>query len=163
MPSTDPSRWGPIALRDGRPVVLVAPDSFKGTMTAPDVAEAIGRGLQASGDWAADLAPIADGGEGTLGVLLRALGGDSVEVEALDPLGRPVTALLGLVEGGATAIVEVAQASGLPLVAEAERDAEAASTYGTGQLIVAAVGAGARRILVPVGGSATTDGGAGAL
>ena len=143
--------------------VLVAPDSFKGTFSAPQVAAAIGRGLERAGLMPPDLCPVADGGEGTLDALLPQLGGELVGVEVQDPLGREIRAGFGLVEDGGTAIVEMASASGLGLVAEDERNAWAASTYGTGQLIAAAAEAGAQVILVAVGGSATTDGGAGAL
>jgi glycerate kinase len=143
--------------------VLVAPDSFKGTFRASEVAGAIGRGLERAGLMPPDLCPVADGGEGTLDALLPQLGGAVVAVAVHDPLGRPVQAPLGLVEDGGTAIVEMAVASGLALVDEAERDPWAASTYGTGELIAAAVEAGAQVVLVAVGGSATTDGGAGAL
>ena len=143
--------------------VLVAPDSFKGTFSAPQVAGAIGRGLERAGLMPPDLCPVADGGEGTLDALLPQLGGELIAVEVQDPLGRDIRAGFGLVEGGGTAIVEMAAASGLGLVAESERDAWAASTYGTGQLIAAAAETGAQVILVAVGGSATTDGGAGAL
>jgi glycerate kinase len=143
--------------------VLVAPDSFKGTFSAPQVAGAIGRGLERAGLMPPDLCPVADGGEGTLDALLPQLGGELIAVEVQDPLGRDIRAGFGLVENGGTAIVEMAAASGLGLVAEDERDAWAASTYGTGQLIAAAAEAGAQVILVAVGGSATTDGGAGAV
>jgi glycerate kinase len=143
--------------------VLVAPDSFKGTYRAAEVAGAIGRGLERAGLMPPDLCPLADGGEGTMEALMLALGGDCVAVDVHDPLGRPVQAQYGLVEDGGTAVVEMAAASGLHLVAEEERDAEAASTYGTGELIAAAVAAGAGVVLVGVGGSATTDGGAGAI
>jgi glycerate kinase len=95
--------------------------------------------------------------------LLLALGGETAAARVHDPLGREIDAGFALVEDGGTAIVEMAQASGLGLVSEEERDAEAASTYGTGELIVAAVQAGARVVLVSVGGSATTDGGQGAI
>lgn len=142
--------------------VLVAPDAFKGTLTAAQVAGAIGRGLERGGV-PADLCPVADGGEGTLAVLLTALGGETAGTTARDPLGREIAAGFALVEEGGTAIVEVAEASGLPRVAEAERDVIAASTYGTGQLIAAAVDAGAAVVLVAAGGSATVDGGAGAI
>jgi glycerate 2-kinase len=143
--------------------VLVAPDSFKGTFRASQVAGAIGRGLERAGLMPPDLCPVADGGEGTLDALLPQLGGELAGLEAQDPLGRTVKASFGLVEGGGTAIVEMAAASGLNLVTDDERDAWAASTYGTGELIAAAVQAGAQVILVAVGGSATTDGGTGAL
>ena len=142
---------------------LVAPDAFKGTLSAPLVAAAIGRGLEAGGLPPGDLCPIADGGEGTLEGLPAALGGNTAGAEVSDPLGRPVRAGFGLLGEGARAIVEVAAASGLGLVATRELDAEAASSFGTGELIVAAVQAGAETVLVAAGGSATTDGGAGVL
>src|SRR3954464_4432048 len=116
--------------------ILVAPDSFKGTFAAPSVAAAIGRGLERAGLEPPDLCPVADGGEGTMAVLLTALGGSTAGAALTDPLGREVRAGFALIEDGATAIVEVAQASGLGLVAEDERDAEAASSRGTGELIV---------------------------
>jgi glycerate kinase len=141
---------------------LVAPDSFKGTFSAPEVADAIAHGLERGGI-AADRCPVADGGEGTMGVLLAALGGETVRVASRDPLRRPITAEFALLDGGARALVETAAASGLALVAEDERDPWAAGTWGTGRLIRAAVEAGAREVLVAVGGSATTDGGRGAL
>ncbi len=140
---------------------LVAPDSFKGTYSAPEVAGAIAAGLRSAGRDAREL-PVADGGEGTMDALVRALGGELRTVTAPDPLGRPIEARYALLPDG-TAVVETAQASGLGLVGEDERDAWAASTRGTGELIVAAALAGAERVLVTVGGSATTDGGAGAL
>ena len=142
--------------------VLVAPDSFKGTLSTAQVTTAIARGMQTSG-WAVDRCSVADGGEGTLDVLLEALGGERVAAGAHDPLGRPLTASFALLGDGRRAVVETASASGLGLVAESERDAERASTQGTGELIAAAVAAGAREVLVGAGGSATTDGGAGAL
>jgi glycerate 2-kinase len=140
---------------------LVAPDSFKGTFTAQEVAAAIAAGLRAAGREAEEL-PVADGGEGTMDVLRGVLGGELRSVTVSDPLGRPVEAHFVLLPDGA-AVVETAQASGLGLVDDGERDAWAASTRGTGELIAAAVEAGAERVIVTVGGSATTDGGAGAL
>jgi glycerate kinase len=141
--------------------VLVAPDSFKGTFSAREVAAAIAEGLRSADREAREL-PVADGGEGTMEVLVTALGGEVRTVSASDPLGRPIEAGFALLPDG-VAIVETAQASGLRLVDEDERDAWAATTRGTGELIVAAVEAGAEKVLVTVGGSATTDGGAGAL
>lgn len=125
------------------------------------MAEAIAAGLEAGGG-TADRCPVADGGEGTMDVLLGALGGERRSAVVHDPLRRQVEAGFGLLGDGETAIVETAQASGLPLVAPAERDAERADTFGTGELIAAAA-AGARTVLLAVGGSATTDGGAGAI
>jgi glycerate kinase len=146
------------------PPVLVAPDSFKGTLRATQVASYIGQGLERAGLVPPDLCPVADGGEGTLEVLLTALGGETTAAAATDPLGRPIRhAGFALIEHGATAIVEVAEASGLHRVAEDERDAFSASSRGTGELIVAAAATGAQVILVAAGGSATTDGGAGAI
>jgi glycerate kinase len=110
-----------------------------------------------------DLCPAADGGEGTAEVLLDALGGERQTAEAHDPLGRPIEASYALVRDGSEAVVEVAAASGIGLVDEQERDAERASSAGTGELIVAAAQAGASRILVAAGGSATTDAGRGAI
>jgi glycerate kinase len=141
--------------------VLVAPDSFKGTFSAAQVAGAIGRGLERAGLMPPDLCPVADGGEGTLDALLPQLGGELRAATVQGPLGDPVRTGFGLVEDGGTAIVEMAMASGLHLMPA--KDAWNASTYGTGQLIAAAAQAGAAVILVAVGGSATTDGGAGAL
>jgi len=143
--------------------LLVAPDSFKGTLRGSQVAAAIGRGLERAGLEAPELCPVADGGEGTMEVLLTTLGGETAGAEVDDPLGRPVRAGFALIEDGGTAIVEVAEASGLHRLAPTERDAEAASTRGTGQLVGAAIEAGAQVVLVAAGGSATTDGGAGAI
>jgi glycerate kinase len=143
--------------------VLVAPDKFKGTFRATEVAAAVGRGLERAGLMAPDLCPVADGGEGTQDALVTALGGEVVAADVRDPLGRPVRASYALLEDGDTGLVEMAAASGLALLTEDELDPERATTYGTGQLICAAVDAGASVILVAVGGSATVDGGAGAL
>jgi glycerate 2-kinase len=148
--------------RGSEHAALVAPDSFKGTFSAPEVAAAIASGLREAGREAEEL-PVADGGEGTMDVLLAALGGERHTTEVSDPLGRPVEAAFALIEDGRVGVVETAQASGLVLVEEDERDAWSASTRGTGELIAAAVEAGAERVIVTVGGSATTDGGAGAL
>jgi glycerate kinase len=155
---------------------LVAPDGFKGTFAATEVAAAIAAGLRSGGIEAVEL-PVADGGEGTLDALVTDLGGELLTATVSDPLGRAIEAEFGLFDGGPardgargkakagelTAVVECARASGLGLVAERERDAFEASTRGTGELIAAAVEAGAQRVIVTVGGSATTDGGAGAV
>jgi glycerate 2-kinase len=141
--------------------VLVSPDSFKGTFSAREAAHSIAEGLRSACREAEEL-PVADGGEGTMDVLMAALGGELRKLTVSDPLGRPVEAGFALLPDG-SAVVEMTRASGLSLVAESERDAWAASTRGTGELIAAAVEAGASRLVVTVGGSATTDGGAGAL
>lgn len=123
------------------------------------MAAALARGLERAGH-VCDLCPVADGGEGTMEVLLVALGGETAGATVADPLGRPVRAGFALIEDGGTAVVEVAQASGLAL---GEGRAEEASSRGTGELIVAAVEAGAEVVLLAAGGSATTDGGEGAI
>jgi glycerate kinase len=154
-------RAGRSAPRAGPLPALVAPDSFKGTFSAREVAAAIADGLRSAEREAREL-PVADGGEGTMEVLVSALGGEVRTVTASDPLGRPIEAGFALLPDG-SAVVETAQASGLGLVDEAERDAWAATTRGTGELIAAAVEAAAEKLIVTVGGSATTDGGAGAI
>jgi glycerate kinase len=141
---------------------LVVPDSFKGTLSARQVADAIGQGVERAGA-TADLCPAADGGEGTASVLVDALGGEWRTASAHDPLGSEIEASFALVRDGGTAVVEVAAASGLNLIDAEERDPERASSAGTGELIAAAIDTGARRILVAAGGSATTDGGRGAI
>ncbi len=138
--------------------VLVAPDKFKGTFTAAEVASAIAAGLRAAGREVAEL-PVADGGEGTA----AALGATSVTVTASDPLGRPVEASYAWLDDGTTAIVEAAAASGLWRLAPEERDPLSASSAGTGELIAAAIEAGARQVIVACGGTATMDGGKGML
>ena len=140
--------------------VLVAPDSFKGTHTAAEVAAAIAAGLRAGG-CEADVCPLADGGDGTLEVIAGAIGATRHAAQVSDPLGRPIRAGFALKDD--VAIVETAAASGLVLVDPADRDPVGASTRGTGELIAAALRAGARTVYIGVGGSATTDGGAGAV
>jgi glycerate kinase len=137
--------------------VVAAPDKLRGTATAHEVAAAVGRAAAAAG-WACDQVPLADGGEGTL----DALGGPNRTSAVTGPLGDPVRAEWRL--DGRTAVVEMARASGLALVGGPDaNDPVAASTVGTGELIAAAVDSSAQRVLVGLGGSATTDGGLGAL
>lgn len=137
--------------------VVAAPDKLRGTAAATEVAAAIGRAARRAG-WGCDEVPMADGGEGTL----DALGGPNRTTVVTGPLGARVEARWRL--DGRTAVIEMAQASGLALVGGAEgNDPVAASTVGTGELVVAALDAGAKRVIVGVGGSATTDGGLGAL
>lgn len=143
------------------PTVVAAPDKFRGTLTAAEAAAAVVRAAQAAG-WEARAMPVADGGEGTL----EALGGEPRFTTVSGPLGDPVRAEWRLIrEGGETrAVVEMARASGLALVGGPEgNDPLAATTYGTGELIAAAIDAGATEVVVGVGGSATTDGGLGAI
>lgn len=137
--------------------VVAAPDKFRGTASAAAVAVAVGRAARAAG-WTCDEVPMADGGEGTL----DALGGPNRTTLVTDPLGDPVEAAWRLHRG--TAVVESALASGIALLGgPEENDPISASTYGTGELIAQAMELGARRVIVAVGGSATTDGGLGAL
>jgi glycerate kinase len=137
----------------------VCPDKFRGTLSAPDAAEAMARGLHAAGFDEVRVVPLADGGEGTLDALL-ARGGSRRRVRVTGPLGDPVDAEYGVTPAG-LAVLEMAQASGLALVAR--NDPLRASTRGTGELIAAAVRGGAHRALLGVGGSASTDGGLAAL
>lgn len=141
--------------------VVVAPDSFKGTLSASEVAAALASPLRDAG-YEVDEVPLADGGEGTADALLAALGGKRIAADAHDPLGRPLRSWYATLGAGDAAVVEMAAASGLGLVAEADRDPEGASTRGTGELIAAAASRAAT-VLVGVGGSATTDGGRGAV
>ena len=143
--------------------VLVAPDKFKGTLDAAQVAAAIGRGLLAGGVEEVRLLPVADGGEGTMEAIVRARGGRILGAAATDALGREIGAAFAVLDGGRVAVVEQAQASGLWRLRDHERDAVAASSRGTGELIRAAIDAGATEVVITVGGSATTDGGRGAL
>lgn len=144
--------------------VVVAPDSFKGSLSAVEVCAAVEAGVRRGAPHAEVAAvPMADGGEGTLDCFLRARGGAAVEVAATDPLGRPVKARYALSGDGRSAVVELAAASGLPLVEDVPPDPMNAATTGTGELIADAVRRGARDVLVCVGGSASTDGGAGLL
>ncbi len=144
--------------------IAIAPQAFKGSAQAHEVADAIAEGLaRVWPDAAFDRIPVADGGEGTVRALVEATGGEYRTTRVRDPLGRPVDARWGLIDGGRTAVTEMAAASGLPLVRQEERDALRASTYGTGELLLAAARSGARRVIVGIGGSATNDGGAGAL
>ena len=151
-----------------RPIrILIAPDKFKGSFDAATVAAAIADGIAAvASDFEIEvtICPIADGGEGTAEALLGAHGGRRVEAVASDPIGRPLLCSYAMLDlEPMTAVVEVAEASGLWRLAPDEYDPVGADTRGTGQLIAAALSAGARRVLVACGGSATVDGGVGAV
>lgn len=143
--------------------IVIAPDSFKESLSAPDVAAAIARGWQRVFPRAEILLrPMADGGEGTVDAVLAATGGQRRECTVRGPLGEPVQAHWGWL-GEGTAVLEMAAASGLHWVPRERRDATITSSYGTGELIRAALDAGARRIILGLGGSATNDGGCGLL
>ena len=142
--------------------ILLSPDKFRGSMTAAEACEAMNAGIKR--DWPETevvSVPLADGGEGTLDVLLHANGGTKRRAFCHNPLGQPINAGFGLSGDGKTAFVELASASGLHHLAAHERDALRTSTFGTGQLVRAALEAGATRIILGVGGSASTDGGTG--
>jgi glycerate 2-kinase len=144
------------------PVAVCAPNAFKGTLSARAAANALARGVRDAGARAVEL-PVADGGDGTLDVLLAARPASKVSRHRVTgPAGRPVTARFGLLDA-TTAVVELAEASGLRLVAPGHMDALHATSRGTGELIRRALEAGSRRIVIGVGGSACTDGGAGLL
>ncbi len=143
--------------------ILIAPDKFKGSLSAPAAAEAIARGFRAVWpDAECDFAPIADGGEGFAESLAVALGAKWVSAASQDALGRPIEARYAWLAEQNLAIIEMSEASGLHRIVAHERDPRRADTFGTGILIGDAIARGARRILVGLGGSATTDGGTGA-
>ncbi|MBP3256672.1 MAG: glycerate kinase [Bacteroidales bacterium] len=142
--------------------IILAPDSFKECLTAAQVAQAMALAVQEACPSAQVIRmPLADGGEGTLEVLVGALGGVQQEVTVSDPLGRPVPARLGV--AGDTAVIEVAQACGLSLLTPEERRPLEASSRGVGELLMAAYRRGCRHFLIGLGGTATCDGGAGML
>jgi glycerate kinase len=142
--------------------ILIAPNAFKGSLDAVQAAQAIQHGLENSQlRPTCVLQPIADGGDGMLEVMLAQANGKKMYATVEDPLGRPVKAAYGLIQDGKTAVIEMAEASGLRLLSAEERDPRKTSTYGTGQLILAALDKGAKEIIVGVGGSATVDGGLG--
>ncbi|MGB3932729.1 MAG: glycerate kinase [bacterium] len=142
--------------------IIIAPDSFKGSLTAAEVAASIERGVKRVLPQAETIpVPLADGGEGTVDALVSATGGRLVTKEVTGPLGERVKVSYGLLGDGETAVIEMAAASGLPLVPLEKRNPMLTTTYGTGELILAALDEGCRRIIIGIGGSATNDGGAG--
>jgi glycerate kinase len=142
--------------------IVVAPDSYKGSVSALGVAQAMQRGIrQVFPDAEVRMVPIADGGEGTVDALVTATGGKLRQTEVANPLGERISAQWGILGDGQTAVIEMAAASGLPLLAADQRDPRRTTTYGTGELILAALDAGLRRIILGLGGSATNDGGTG--
>lgn len=142
--------------------VVIAMNSFKGSLTAVEATAAVSRGLRRL--WpAAQLleVPLADGGEGTVAALVAATGGKTHELEVTGPLGEPVRAGYGILGDGRTAVIEMAAAAGLPLVPPGRLDPGGATTFGVGQLVAAALERGCTHIIMGIGGSATVDGGAG--
>ncbi len=144
--------------------ITLAFDFFKGSLTSHEVAEAFEEGLLSCIP-ACDICKvvIADGGEGTTEALVESMHGVYVNVAVSDPLQRTITARYGIVDNGNTAVIEMAKASGLPLLAHSERNPLMTTTYGTGQMILDAIDRGCRNFLIGIGGSATNDGGMGML
>jgi len=142
--------------------VVVAPNAFKGTLTASQAASAIARGVREVFPQAEVIeVPVADGGDGTVDALVGAHHGKYLTAEVEGPLGDPVRAVYGLIEAGRTGVVELAAASGLTLVPAGRRDPRKSSTYGFGQVLEAVRGTGVNQVIAGIGGSATNDGGAG--
>jgi glycerate kinase len=142
--------------------IVIAPNAFKGSLSALEAADAIGEGVRAA---AADadlvLVPIADGGDGTVEALVAATHGERRVLRVRGPLADPVDADYGLIDSGSTAVIEMAKAAGLALVQPEKRDPRVTTTYGVGELLQGAYDDGARHFIVGIGGSATNDGGAG--
>ncbi|MBQ5609801.1 MAG: glycerate kinase [Rikenellaceae bacterium] len=144
--------------------ITIAVDSFKGSLSSREVADAFEAGWRERiPNCQVRKVSIADGGEGTVDALVETLNGDYVEARVADPLGRPIVARYGVIDGGTTAVMEMSAASGLPLIAPEERNPLLTSTYGTGEMIAHAMERGCRKFLVGIGGSATNDGGTGML
>lgn len=144
--------------------ITLAFDSFKGSLSSSQVADAFEEGIHSYIPHCEICkVAIADGGEGTTEALVEALNGEYIDVMVSDPLGRPITARYGIIEHGKTAVMEMAKASGLPLLTPSERNPLKTSTYGTGQMILHALERGCRNFLIGIGGSATNDGGMGML
>ena len=142
--------------------VVIAPDSYKGCLSALEVAKAMERGvLSVFPSAEVRKIPIADGGEGTVAALVTATNGQLRQAEVTDPLGNKISAHWGVLGDGRTAVIEMAAASGLPLVPKEKRDPRVTTTYGTGELIKAALAEGLAKIIIGIGGSATNDGGTG--
>jgi len=144
--------------------IVIAPDSFKGSISAMDAAKAIEKGVKRAGaNIETVLIPVADGGEGTLESLVAATGGRKVPLEVVGPLGLPVQAEYGWLGDGKTCVIEMASASGLCLVPDEQKNPLLTTTFGTGELIRSALDEGCRQFILAIGGSATNDGGIGML
>lgn len=144
--------------------IVLAPDSFKGSLSARELCAAMREGIEAvDASAVVEEIPVADGGEGTVDAMVHAAGGERRRCRTSDPLGRPIEAEYGVIGDGRTAVIEMAAASGLPLLKPEERNPLAATSRGTGELIIHAARAGCRRFIIGLGGSATNDGGAGML
>lgn len=145
-------------------IIVLAPDSFKESMTAKEVCEAMERGIKKANDKITCIhVPMADGGEGTLQALVDATGGRIYSIKVVGPLGDEVDAQYGILGDNATGVLEMASASGIQLVPADKRNPLVTTTYGTGQLIRECLNHGVKTLLIGIGGSATNDGGAGAI
>jgi len=144
--------------------ILIAPNAFKNSLTANAAASAIEKGLQQSSlNCTTECFPIADGGDGTAAIIIKQLQGKLVSMQVHDPLGRIITASFGLIKNGKTAVIEMADASGLRLLRNDELNPLRATSYGTGEMIKKALELGVNKILIAMGGSATVDGATGIL
>jgi glycerate 2-kinase len=142
--------------------IVIAPNAFKGSLSALDAAQAIAEGVRvATPDAELVVLPIADGGDGTVDALVAAAHGEHRSLRVRGPLGEPVDATYGVIDRGSTAVIEMATAAGLALLPQKKRDPRVTTTYGVGELMQAAYDNGARHFIVGIGGSATNDGGAG--
>jgi glycerate 2-kinase len=148
---------------EGVPVrILIAPDKFKGSLNAREVAENIAEGLrEALSDAEVNIVPMADGGEGTAEAICEARSGSWLECKAHDPIGREINARYAWIEDGKLAVMEMSEAAGMKRLSESERDPVRATTFGAGEMILNAAGCGANEIIIGLGGSATNDGGSG--
>ncbi|HML48042.1 MAG TPA: glycerate kinase, partial [Clostridia bacterium] len=143
---------------------VFAPDSFKGSISALNAARMLDAAARRHfSPLETVLVPVADGGEGTVDALILATGGETCTVRVTGPLGEPVDAVYGMLPDGETAVLEMAQASGLPLVPQDRRNPLRTSSFGTGEMILDAIRSGASKLLIGIGGSATNDGGMGML
>jgi len=144
--------------------IIIAPDSYKGNMSAPEVCSAIEEGiLRAYKKAKIYKIPLADGGEGTARAVTEAAGGNFVELRVQGPLGKKIKTGFGLIDKGGTAVLDMASASGLELLKREELNPMKTSSYGTGELIMAALDSGAKKLIIGIGGTATNDGGLGML
>lgn len=144
--------------------IIIAPDSFKGSLTSAEVANAIELGIKrVAPNCEIVKVPIADGGDGTMDTLVSALGGKKIKIKVHDPLMRPIEAEYGLVKNGGTAVIEMATASGLTLLSKEEQNPSITTTFGTGEIINDALQRGCHTFLIGIGGSATNDAGIGML
>ncbi|MFI8685836.1 glycerate kinase [Rossellomorea sp. NPDC077527] len=143
--------------------IVVAMDSLKGSVSSEDANRAIAKGLRLAGGMDIHQVPIADGGEGTVAALVSAHKGTLVHVNVTGPLGKPVKATYGLIKKGTTAVIEIAEACGLPLLKKEELNSMSTTSYGVGELILDAAGKGCTDIIIGLGGSSTTDAGIGML